>query len=355
MAKREVEDIKDVSKQIIREEPVEFINTGSTMVNLAASGKGRSGGWARGRVINIVGDGSSGKTALALETFAQAYYHLRETKSKIFPPVKNLILKYNNVERVMDFPLATMYKQKFVDAVDWRTTREIEQFGRDFARSCLKLKDGDCLIYALDSLDSLIAHDSKVRFEDAAEEDREEDTSYGTEKPKYASKFFSHICGLMDGKDATLIIISQVRQIINPMTFGKKIYRTGGKALDFYTHQVAWLAEVEKTARVFRGEKRPYGIRSKAKFERNKTAKPFREAEFRILFDYGVDDLGSMIDWYWGPKKEKLDFDGEKFTRAELIDYVEENDLIDVVQDMCEKEWQEIEKEIAPKRKPRFE
>jgi RecA/RadA recombinase len=56
---------------------VEFINSGSTLLNLAASQKGRDGGWARGRIINIVGDGSTGKSLLALEACAQAFYNIQ--------------------------------------------------------------------------------------------------------------------------------------------------------------------------------------------------------------------------------------------------------------------------------------
>ncbi|HUV71873.1 MAG TPA: hypothetical protein VMW25_02600, partial [Clostridia bacterium] len=48
------------------ERPVDFINTGSTCLNLALSNRGKDGGWARGRIDNVVGDGSSGKTLVAL-------------------------------------------------------------------------------------------------------------------------------------------------------------------------------------------------------------------------------------------------------------------------------------------------
>jgi recombination protein RecA len=220
----------------------------------------------------------------------------------------------------------------------------------------MALKPGEFLLYIVDSWDALTSERGKERFEKAAEKDNEEEASYGTEKAKYGSaSFFSNICDISSGKDATLIIVSQIREKINAM-FGKKHYRGGGKALDFYTHQVVWLAEIEKLSRVFRQEKRVYAIRSKAKFERNKVAKPFREAEFTILYDYGLDNISSMIDWYWGPKAQKIKFEDEDFSRAELIKYIEDEGLEDTLSDMCEKEWKEIENEISPKdRKKRFE
>lgn len=77
-----------------RKERVEFMNTGSILLNLAASQKARSGGWARGRVVNLIGDGSTGKTLLALEAAAQVHYHIKEIRSKLFPRVGNVEIIY---------------------------------------------------------------------------------------------------------------------------------------------------------------------------------------------------------------------------------------------------------------------
>jgi len=59
---------------------VEFLTTGSTLLNLALSQKGINGGVARGRIVNIVGDGSSGKTLLVLEILAHAFYGMVENE-----------------------------------------------------------------------------------------------------------------------------------------------------------------------------------------------------------------------------------------------------------------------------------
>lgn len=370
--KREVESIRETAKKEIKETPVEFLTSGSTILNLALSGKGRHGGWARGRIINIVGDGSSGKTLLSLEACAYAFYQGGHKASDLYPNTERFRIRYNNIENVMDFPLAKMYgskkaKVQFIDGVEWIRTPTIEEMGADLAGTIAKLKNDTGLIYVIDSWDALTSKAGKKRFEDSAfgrtddddeEDDKKKKGTYGSgpEKARYASsEFFNNICGAMEGKDITIIIISQVRQKINATMFEKKEYRTGGKALDFYTHQVAWLAEVRHLARTVRGRKLAYGIVSRAKIDRNKTAKPFRMAEFEILFDYGLDDLSSMIDWYYGPKVETIKFDGEDFKRPQFIDYIESNNLIDVVQEFCETEWLEIEAELAPNRKSRFE
>lgn len=351
----QVENIKN-NIPIKDDERVEFLDSGSTMFNLAASGKGKNGGWARGRIVNPVGDGSSGKTLMALELCASAFYNIKKKESKIFPPVKNLKIKYLNRERVMDFPIEKMYGKEFVENIEWiYDISTVEEFGRNFGKVCLDHKEGDCVIYVVDSWDSLNSEASQKRFEEAALKGKAKETgSYNTDKAAYASKeFFNNACDLMSGKDITLVIISQTRSKIG-VTFGEKHYRSGGDALNFYTHQVPWLAEIEKLKKTFHGEERVYGIRMKAKFKRNKVAKPFREAETVILFDYGIDNLGSMINWLYGPEVKKIAFDGAEFNRQDFIKYIEEGDLEDVIIEMVEKEWNLIENAIIPDRKKRF-
>jgi recombination protein RecA len=323
---------------------------------LAASGKGADGGWARGRIINIVGDGSSGKTLLALEAAFWFFQNMIGKTSKNFPVVKNLTIIYDNAERVMDFLLEQMYGEDFVNFVTWNQNSEtVEQWGRNVARNVSSLKDGEALLYITDTLDALVPAEGKKRFLEAAKSDKKEDATYGTEKAKYLSQsFFSNLCSIMEGKDATLIIISQVRENINVM-FGEKYHRAGGKALDFYTHQVVWLAEMEKLKKTFKGHERVYGIRTKAKFKRNKTAKPFREAELILLFDYGLDDVGTNIAWLFGPKKDSLIWKEQEYSRPDLIQLFERNpEERTLLEQMIEEEWNYIEANIKPDRKPRF-
>lgn len=338
------------------DERVEFLHSGSTTLNLSLSGKGKHGGWARARVDNIVGDGSSGKTICALELAYWVFLRIKKIKSKLFGKVTKLTIVYNNCEGVMDFPLEKMYGKEFVDAVEWVCVKEIESMGRDFISRMRALKKGEFLLYIIDSWDALYSAADKKRFDESVAKGEEESGSYNLEKQKYAGKFFSNVCDDMESnkKDATLFIVSQVRQKIG-VTFGKKTYRAGGKALDFYTHQVAWIREEEKLRKSKRGHKRVYGIRSEVKVERSKVAKPFRESKFTILYDYGIDDLNSMADFLYG--KGAIKFDGEKFPRRDtFIKYVEDNNLEEKLIRKTETEWHEIEKafeEDITKRKKR--
>ena len=351
-----------IKKELLRENspdnPVEFLNSGSTTLNLALSGKGKDGGWGRGRIFNIVGDGSSGKTLLALEVAFCFFNKIRRIKSSIFPKVKRFTIYYDNGEGVMDFPVKKMYGKKFYKTVNWTRSPNFEAMCRRFIRLSTALKKGEALIYIIDSWDSFQSAKSKEAFMKSVKDDEELKGDYDLLVQKYASrKFFPNICDKMDQNkvDATLCIISQVRSKIG-VKFGKKQYRAGGKALDFYTHQVVWLREVERLQKKKHGESRVYAIKSHAKVERSKVAKPFRESEFIILYDYGLDNLSSMIDYLWG--KKKIKFQGESFdNRFQFIKYVEANDLEEDIISMTENLWMKVEKAFEKevrKRKRRY-
>ena len=344
------------------EERVEFLPSGSLLLNLAASQKGKNGGWARGRICNPVGDGSSGKTLLCLEACAQVFYKIEKIESKLWPKVKNLSIVYNNIEGVMDMPLEEMYGDEFVDFVEWipdgNEERDLpmtcEAFGRDLLGRIDKVQEGDCLIYVLDSIDALDSKAGLDRMEKSIKTGKELDGTYGTEKAKYfSSNFFNNLCSKMAGKDVTIFMISQVRHKIDAVAFGEKYYRTGGKALDFYTHQVPWLAQVQKLTNEYKKEKRVYGVTTKARFKRNKVAKPFREVEFDILFDYGIDDIGTCANFL---SMEEIRILSPAKSREDFIEMVEEDALLrQSLFDYVEHKWFEIEENTKVKRKNRWE
>lgn len=362
-------DTKEVVKQIVQRknkpikeiERVEFISSGSTPLNLAASQKARNGGWGRNRIINFVGDRSSGKTLLALEAAAQIHYYIKNIKSTLFPPVKNIKIKYWNREGVMDFPLEQMYGESLVEAIDWNyDCIAAEQWGRDVFRCVNEHKPGECFLGILDTIDSLGTEAGKERLDKSVKSNKPMDGTYGTgvERAKYfSSDFFNNLCSRMRSKDFTLILISQVRDKIDANKFEKKQYRAGGKALDFYAHQVAWLSSAKKLENKYDEQKRAYGIAGRAFFDKNKVAPPYRSAVFNILFNYGLDDIGSMAHFLSSARIQKVfkeQFD-KQVTREELIDAADnDKGIYEQLIDAMEEYWREIEANTAVTRNPRF-
>ena len=283
---------------------VQFIKSGCTMLDLALGG-----GWARRRIANVVGDKSSGKTLLMIE--AAANFSIQEPKG---------IVRYREAEQAFD----NAYAQALgfpLDKVDFGEPIDtIEDVFEDLEKVIKGAKGPE--IYIVDSLDSL---------SDRAELERDIDEgSYGTGKAKMMSQLFRRLVRELGNKDITVFFVSQVRDNIGVL-IGKKHTRSGGRALDFYSSQIAWLAQLGKITREIKGIKRVTGINVQAKIEKNKIALPYREAAFPIKFAYGVDDYKACAE----------------FLKATKIDFAKDTP-IEELQRMCSNRWWEIENEFLP-------
>lgn len=346
-------------------EQLSWFSTGSIPMNLACSQKGINGGIPRGRITNPVGDGSSGKTIFALEICANAYYS--KPKSKTFPDTKKIIIHYNNPEEVMDFDIEQMYGNKFVNDTIWKNIPTVEETGYDIARTLKKKKKDEGIIYVVDSWDALKSEKSFEEFDKIVDEKTVKKGSYDLEKQKFGTRdFFPNICSMMSDVDFTLIIISQVRDKIGSV-FPEKT-RSGGKALDFYTHLVPWLAQLKKLTKTVDGQEFTRGVVTRAKIKRSKVAKPYREADTVITFDYGIDNIGSCLNYLIGYKdsydSEKISeiigidptlMPPKKINRSDLTKLIEENNLETKLSKVTEKTWLLREEKLNEVRKPKFQ
>ncbi len=243
---------------------VSFFSSGCTVLDLALGG-----GWAKGRVANIIGDKSTGKTLLCIE--ACANFAMSEPKGRIF---------YREAEAAFDPAYAEALGMP-IDRVEFGEDPldTVEDMFEDLSEIIKKVRTP--VLYICDSLDALT---------DRAELARDIDKgSFGTGKAKQMSQLLRRLIRQVHDERITIIIVSQVRSKIGVM-FGPTTTRTGGRALDFYSSQVIKLSQRKTLVRTIGKTKRTTGMWVHAKVDKCKVGLPFREADFPIKFGYGIDD-----------------------------------------------------------------
>lgn len=294
------------------------------------------GGWPLGRVANIVGDKSTGKTLLAIEACANFF--------RQFP--KGRIL-YEEAESAFDLSYARALGLPDRNIEIKQDVATVEGMFTDlsaFIASCRKANTPGLVV--LDSLDAL---------SDEAEMQRDlTEGTYGTGKAKQMSQLFRRLVRELEQAKVLVIIISQVRDNIG-VTFGRKTTRSGGRALDFYASQVLYLAQIKTLKKTIKGVDRAVGVRIKAKCDKNKIGLPFRECEMNIRFNYGIDDVLANLEWLDEVKR----LDAVEMSKADIQAINKEMESMntasvveirDTVADAVREVWEEIEASFAPKR-----
>ncbi|MFA5398406.1 MAG: ATPase domain-containing protein [Candidatus Pacearchaeota archaeon] len=340
------ESIQEGSNEICQNEAVEFIPTGITLYDLVLGG-----GYAQGKIVNVVGDNSTGKTLLTLEFLSSARKFLKD-KFSVF---------YDDAESGFSFDCKKMYGfEPIREDQDNSTTMEkwLEQMDRELMDTPKKKVP----IYVLDSLDALSDSEEIEQNEERIATIRrgKEYTkgTFGGSKPKKLGSNLRTLNNPIKEKNMILIIISQVRENIGVM-YGPKFRRAGGKALDFYASQIVWLAVAEKMEKF----DRTYGVRLKVKNTKNKVGKPFRTCYIDVLFDYGVDNITSNINFLYDlltdlgkskDKKSDVEWDGKQYSVKELIAHIEKESLEDELAKRVIKKWNDIEEKVTSKRKSKW-
>lgn len=327
----------------------EFISSGSTLLNLALGG-----GWPLSRIFNLVGDKSSGKTLIGIEGYANFNRQYPEGK-----------MRYGEAEHALD--------ERFAERIGLPASVErpeqletVEDFERDVYHF---LKNSEVpSLYILDSLDALSDEaemkkmtkqlESSSKSQKDASEDQEQEGgkkqtgSYGMGKAKEMSRFFRLLAGQVEKTRCALGIISQVRDRVDVM-FGETKTRSGGHALDHFASEIVWLSEVSKIEREVKGKKYIYGVNVLANVKKCKVGVPFKKVLFPIIFNYGVDDELSMMNYLSGMKEltegETKDLKSALKKARELNDrqYILDN-VTAPLKEKTIKVWQEIEATLAP-------
>lgn len=292
---------------------VEFIPSGCKVLDLALGG-----GWCERRISNIIGDKSTGKTLLCIESAAN--FAIKYPKGKI---------RYREAEAAFDEPYAQALGMP-IDRVDFggdNAFETVEDMFEDLTKIIEGAKDPELVV--VDSLDALSSREEMSRAIDKG--------TYGQEKAKMMSQLFRRLVRQLEASNVTVLIVSQVRDNISAAAFGRKWTRSGGRALDFYCSQVIYLAKLQTLMKTVNKIKRPIGVEILAKVDKNKVALPFRQAQFEIIFGYGIDNEIACVDWL---KEHGLpaSWAGAKLT--EIPD--------DKLNSVVEERWWEVEQSFLP-------
>lgn len=354
--RREAQSIKSATKTpsvnrrgLLKVPTKNLVPTGSTLLNLCCSDR-TEGGYALGKMVNIIGDSAAGKTMLALSMLAE----IANT-----PRFDDYRLIYDEPEYACQFDIRYLFGNKIADRIidfsddeDTRASITIEDFYGKIVRYS---REDVPFIYVLDSLDALTTEDEQKRAEDLAKKGKM-DGSYKTEKARLMSELLRESVDRVANTNSLLVIISQTRDKIG-VTFGSKKTRSGGRALKFYLTHELWLAVI-KSIKV---NKRKIGAEVSVKVSKNKLTGKERNASFIIYNDYGIDDIGSCVDFlvdetHWAKRGTinavELDFKGY---RKDLIAHIENNNLEGELRKIVGKVWADTEEQLRLRRKPRFE
>jgi recombination protein RecA len=359
----------ELKKQLTtpRKQPVwktsDRLSSGSTLLNLACSDN-YLGGFPLGGYIFLVGDSRSGKTWLSLSCMAEAAIDERFNEHRFI---------YDNVERGVKMDLARYFGQAMADRIEpprldadgqplCSTYTEEFYFNLDSA-----LNDDRPFIYVLDSMDGLdtLADEEKFqKWKEGFETGKNTAGSFGASKAKLNSVNLRRVMGRLEQSNSLLIVISQTRDNISPMSYATKT-RSGGHALQFFATLEIWSSVVKKLTKTHKGTDRHIGSLVKLLVKKNRLTGRELEVIIPIYHSYGIDDLGSCVDYMTDEKAWErskvgvivpagLKVPDAKYKRESLIQAIETHGLQDEVRKMVQGEWQAIAEAVALKREPRY-
>jgi recombination protein RecA len=264
--------------------PIETISTGSISLNLALGG-----GIPRGRVTEIYGPESSGKTTLTLHIIGEAQKNGGQCA-------------FVDAEHALDPEYA---KRIGVDMTNLLVSQP------DSGEQALEIVETLVRSNAVD----VIVIDSVAALTPRAEIEGEMGDSHMGLHARLMSQALRKLTGAISKSKTSVIFINQIRMKIGVM-FGNPETTTGGNALKFYSSVRMDIRSIGKIEEGAGDQKEIVGIRARVKVVKNKIAPPFRTAEFDIMYNKGISYVGDLLDL--GVKYERIHKSGAFYAYGDV-------------------------------------